>query len=1200
MKSKIERLIKEDFDYELPNIILSQNEINIKTQADNIIEGGFSVSNSRNTTMKGLVYSSNPALYIITDAFKGKDNHISFNIDTKNLHQGDRIIGKISIISDCGEISIPYNINIEAPYFETSLFKVNDLKKFAHLAKIDWLEAKTIFKSEEFSKVILKNNQNHISLYENLIKNASNSNALEEFLISTGFKSPINISVKEITNDVIYENENKYYKIKLKTNNWGYEKISLSASDSFINLSKKTIWLDEFNNNTYEFVYKLDINKMRKGNNFGRIYINTSKQRLSLDITCRIPHEKSKFKLKDKEDKNKFIIKYLDFRMGKITLAQFVSALNIMTDDKVRDSEKSSRYEILKAYAYIISNNNNAEFHLNKLQLKEDQIKQYSIIEHGLFLYLKALYHKDSKSIDNAKDKIERYYRSNYSWQLLWCLFYLDNNYKDNNKNKLNKIIDEFNIGTTSPILYYEALSIYNSNPSYLMELSKFNIQIINFAIKYDYLNLDLSRQFIYLASKEKRFNKIIFTCLERLYEKYGTNEILAAICSTAIKGHKRSYKYFKYYELGIENQLRITEIYEYYLYTINNDMSKILPSSILNYFIYSSNLYDSKKAYLYSNIIKNRLIYQQLYSCDYYESYIKKIETFIYQIIAARKLDFNIGNLYNIFFDSIKDINNYISLVPHIVFKHRITCKEDNVKAIKVVHLEMNKEQYIALEDYCAYIDIYTDNYKIYFIDDEGNQFCDSIQYELVKIINSEKYIDKLILDSQFEQVVLHKLSKESAKKENSNKTKLSDELRILIKTAINIKDIDEKYYNQLIVLLMYDTEKLDDLEDKNLETLIKQIDFNLLNRNDRERLIEYYINSELYELAINKIKEYGYSGLNNDLLTNLLKNTYSNSKKFNVYNLINEKEINEILNEISIYLFEKGITDSFVLEYLLEKYNGPTITMYDIWKTSRYKVNNLFLMEERLICQTLYVSSYRQEDIEVFQSYLNNNDIEKNLNLIKAFLSYYSFLYLRNKINISSDLFEYIKGMINYYNNKVCTLSYLKNLSLSQLDNLTEDELAFIDYNINKMYDEGIIMPFYKRFNNVIKLPGDIIDKQFIQYISSPHNKVFIHYRLNDNEIINEQMEDIIAGLHIKEIRLFYGEELTYYFTENNDDQLTSSKIYKLSIANDLIERKSKYSQLNNMLKTMENNKQDQLKELMKEYAKEKYIISKLIKPL
>ncbi|HHT97913.1 MAG TPA: hypothetical protein GXZ90_08485, partial [Clostridiales bacterium] len=308
----------------------------------------------------------------------------------------------------------------------------------------------------------------------------------------------------------------------------------------------------------------------------------------------------------------------------------------------------------------------------------------------------------------------------------------------------------------------------------------------------------------------------------------------------------------------------------------------------------------------------------------------------------------------------------------------------------------------------------------------------------------------------------------------------------------------------------------------------------------------------------------------------------------------------INKILDGVSIYLFDKGVTENIVLDYLAEKYNGPTNIMYDIWKISRGKSKYTYLIEERLICQALYISLYSQKNIEVFQSYLQNNEIEKELDLIKGFLSYYSCLYLRDEINLSEDLFDYIKGMINYYDNKICTLAYLKNISLKQLNDLTEEEIIYIDFNINKMYDNGIIMSFYKRFNNLIKLPGDLLDKQFIQYVSSPDNKVFIHYRLNDNEIINEQMEHIIVGLHIKEIRLFYGEELTYYITENNDKQLTSSKIFKLTMDNNFIERRSKYNQLNNILKAIEDKNENQAKELMKEYAKEKYIVSKLIKSL
>jgi len=62
LKEKVERLAKGIFEYETPRIIVSNEEIEISIISGNTYTGSFTIKNSNNTQIKGILYSSNQLL----------------------------------------------------------------------------------------------------------------------------------------------------------------------------------------------------------------------------------------------------------------------------------------------------------------------------------------------------------------------------------------------------------------------------------------------------------------------------------------------------------------------------------------------------------------------------------------------------------------------------------------------------------------------------------------------------------------------------------------------------------------------------------------------------------------------------------------------------------------------------------------------------------------------------------------------------------------------------------------------------------------------------------------------------------------------------------------------------------------------------------------------------------------------------------
>ncbi len=79
---------------------------------------------------------------------------------------------------------------------------------------------------------------------------------------------------------------------------------------------------------------------------------------------------------------------------------------------------------------------------------------------------MSTLERKDSLYTSDVSEIVTRYYDNGYdTWKLLWILFYIDGQIENNKSIKLIRIKDAFNDGCTSPVMYIEALNIYNEQP---------------------------------------------------------------------------------------------------------------------------------------------------------------------------------------------------------------------------------------------------------------------------------------------------------------------------------------------------------------------------------------------------------------------------------------------------------------------------------------------------------------------------------------------------------------------------------------------------------------------------------------------------------------------------------------------------------------------------------------------------------------
>lgn len=1181
MREKIERFSRGDFEYELPFLCLSEEKIKTAIEAGKVHEGCITIKNSAGKSMKGVLYSSNRLFTLGCDSFAGVDNTVTYLFNATFLKEGDSIDGELTILSDCGEQVVSFSALVEAPYCATSIGKVKDLFQFANLARMDWTEAKKVFRSEDFERVILKNDEKYKVIYHSLLKNVSTSQALEEFLIAIHKKSKISLCINKTHLEYLVSDEEFMDKLVLTKDHWGYAEIRVSTDASFIQLEQKFVWADRFIGNTHQISFLIIPKNMRHGNNFGRIWIKTIHQTITVEVVCRY------VKQAGNEEHNRKIEKkivygltrnYLDFRMDRIHLAKYAEVTETLLKG-LPEGKDSYKSRLINIHLAIISDRKRAAGQLlDEMAKEESALRKKSTLDYCAYLYLDALYHKDDETIKHASDTISRYYVSgNNDWRLLWFLLYSNKRYDKNKGQKLSDIKEQYDAGCCSPILYYEAVLTFNEEPYLLRDLSDFEIQVLNFGIKNSILTKDVSLQYTYLANKKKNFHPVIFKGLTKLYQEYGDTDILTAICCMLIKGYKKSDKYFGWYRLGVEAQLHITELYEYYMYSVDEEMEDPIAQPVLLYFIYNSSLNDRKRAYLYANIIKNKAKNESIY-----RTYYKRMEVFALKQMEARNITPNLAVLYKEFMNRSGVSDEMSAHLPNVMFTQELSCNNPDMISVSVIHKELEEEENVPLSEGIAHIQLYTQNAYIFLIDSFGNRFAESIDYTLKPLLQPGEQEEPSLGNMEHPMLLLHYCEL------YGNYRIMSEKSIAVRKKVLLLSNLKEDYYiDCLLAIIDYYYENH---EEASLRQYMLQLDLSKVKETDRIKFLEYMVIRGYYDKALEALKYFGFEGISVKRLVRLCSGWISSS---------GSDIRHELLVTLCHYIFLQGKYDDVILGYLVRHYYGPTSDMINLWQAAKDFEIDTHELEERLLVQMLFSEGYTKDSFKVFNEYYKN--VTNHL-LVRAFLTFYAYKYLVRDRVISPELFPIMRRELNYEENDTCLLAWLKYNTAN--NELSQSERDYISYSINYLENKGIVMPFFMDYRKSIQLPERISDKVYVEYRSDPNKQVYIHYRLvknnSDLNYIIERMPNLLMGIHIKGFTLFYHEVLQYYITEESDGEVNITESHDVRLDRETPEDESKYGQINLMLSSIEVQDEKTLLDLMDNYARLEYMTKECFKPL
>lgn len=266
-------------------------------------------------------------------------------------------------------------------------------------------------------------------------------------------------------------------------------------------------------------------------------------------------------------------------------------------------------------------------------------------------------------------------------------------------------------------------------------------------------------------ASQQKNYSDALFRILERIYKMYSETMILNTICTLLIKGNKSQQRYFEWYKRAVDAELKIAQLYEYYMVTIEEERVRgPLPKSIFLYFMHGNTLDYKKAAFLYANLIT----YEEEGS-DLYLSYREQMVAFTWDQLERRHITEPLKILYKRFLREDEMTAERMEALHDICFAYEITTKVRNMNCVLVIEKDGNVRQRIPYdEEDGAVIFLYDKESRVVWESLEGRHYTDSIAYETKRLFYEPRFLDMYKKYAAHAGIWKHEEKKQEATFEN------------------------------------------------------------------------------------------------------------------------------------------------------------------------------------------------------------------------------------------------------------------------------------------------------------------------------------------------------------------------------------------------------------------------------------------------
>ena len=824
-------------------------------------------------------------------------------------------------------------------------------------------------------------------------------------------------------------------------------------------------------------------------------------------------------------------------------------------------------YHLMQAAALIrVGKKEEGEMILKKYE--RNHILQFRNAEfRACFLYLAGELTDDKIQKKNIVIQLQKLYQKNNTQpSLYWYLTRLDEGFLKNPEKKLAFLEKQWKLGCRQNLLYMEVIRTLREYPEAAGNLDDFLMQCYVWAQRRKVITKEMAAQIAKHAMKLKRCDRKYEYLLRECYRMFATKELLAALCSLYIRDGRTDKTAANYYSKGVEFELKLNNLYEYYMMATTEQKRKLLPEQVLLYFLYHDTLTASQKVFLYKNII----CYGDPES-EIYKKYIEKIEGYTVESLLKRRISPEYAFLYDHVLYPQIFTKEMAEAMADLMFLRKIICTDVRIKEVEVSYEQLKEQNKCTLKKHQAYIPVYSPGAVITLVDEVGNLYRNTVSYKLEKLIDERKYLGVCRQYVQNHSGLLLNLCGKKA-----DNLKITEENVEIYRQIPDTACFTEEYRNTVTLKL------LEYYHGKGTKDVIPVTWFSMngksMSREQRGKMIMFLAQHGKYEQAFSWLEAYGAVYVPANTILKILTA------------LADQPEAeNELYYRLCYGCFQNSQMNYASLKYLAESFLGTCAQMAEVWKHAKAFGVDTFELEERILVQMMFTGAELTTHFDIYLSY---NQREPREYLKKAYLTYMSReAFVKNKELDNRFYFLLEEELLNNQGYaEVCTLAYLKYLSNKQTMSAKQKN-ACTTY-LKEFFAKKCYYEFMQEFGKMIPEALILEDKMFVEYYAPSTSEVILHYIIEKRDEAKYRyttcrLYPTYGGVFSKTFSMYEGEKITYFITERKEDgsEVQTTPVTKEKEAC-ILDSGTKYGRINEMRELLSEGKEAALQKEMQKY--------------
>lgn len=1182
MREVIEQILDGTYDYEKGALDFSCAKLEIELQKGEIYEGSFTVRASQGKYTMGYVSSSDPRMECLTTKIQGNREEVLFRFHGEWMKEGEVSKGEFRIVSNKGEYYLPYVVTAVHSLPQSSEGPVKNLLHFTNLAKKDWKEAVKVFYTPDFAKVLRDTGEQTKLYYQGLSVQEGKEQHVEEFLIAAGKKERIEYLVTEKKIEVENPVGMVEQTLNIFRNGWGYTKLEVVCEGDFLFVEKELITEDDFLGNRFTLPIFVDAGLLHRGKNLGRVLLKGMGVEITIPVTVSnlsVGDKELSDRQEHKKDVGKLIQSFQNYRLKKMNKADWLKETTRIVDRMIALNEKDVETRLYQAHLLITKEQvNEADWVLEHTgELIDGEI---SPVLEAYYIYLNTLLRREEGFSGEMSWQVTKiYHECGEDWRVAWLLLFLTDEYSRNPVTRWNFLKEQFENGCRSPLIYLEALLLVNSNPTLMRALDDFEIQILYYGRRQECIGLEFLEHAISLMERVRDYHPLLLRFLMDCYRKKNDSRVLKEICAQLIKRNKPDKMAFEWFVKGIEAEIRITNLYEYFMMTLDLDEEKEIPRAALIYFTYQTNLDYLHSAYLFYYVTMKQHEFP-----DIYRNYVPRIELFLIEQIQKNRINPHLAYLYKRYLN-VKTIGeDNAGNLSQLLFANEIRFKQKDIRAVIVCQPNHLMEQRYPVNGDRVWVPLYGKDSCILFENAQGIRLISNVDYSIQKLMSPMSLLNQIVpyvknnpsMDIYIQEIATRNIEVSEEELERWQRlaeyTYLPDSMRA----------------DLVIEIIRYFYKKNDK---KQLEKYLRTLAGAYMSPQQRGEIIRYMVLCDDLDRAYEWMEFYGNCKVEDRILLKLLEVRIEAGK--------NDGK----LVSYAYGLLKKGIYSGILLQFLMQYYQGMTRELRNIWTTTRnYKLDRKSFCE-RMLIQVLFSGYYVAEQSEIFKEYTLAGGDE---DIIAAYLEKNSYEFFTEERLISREvLVEISRQHVTGKNvSQICKLAYLKYYA-ENVEEIQPEDTSVIKAFLERLLQEGIHLRSFWKLREYVTMPMHVQDKTIVEYHTAKDKQPVIHYLIMNEEGVGgdyaaEPMKQVLGGVFTKEFVLFFGESVQYYIVEEEavgEGKLTQSGTRrKGDISGE--DMPGKYGIINDIIMSKAMQDYDTLDNLLEEYFKKDFYNQQLFK--